>query len=65
MKFLPCRDCGLIHDGWCTPMQRQQTALTFRYGRFETVPIDDNGKIIEPCRKCGPVLACSDHWVTS
>lgn len=27
---------------------------------FEVVELDDAGKVIEKCRRCGPVLLCAD-----
>ena len=47
-------------------MRQRQTALRLRGRSFETVEIGDDGKVIEPprpCPKCGPVLACSEHFV--
>jgi hypothetical protein len=38
-----------------------QTALQVSGGRIETVQLDDSGRVIEPCCKCGPVLLCSEH----
>ena len=49
--------------GGPAPKQRQ-TAITMRYGRFETVELDDDGNIIEPlprCPRCGPILLCAKH----
>jgi hypothetical protein len=37
------------------------TAIRYRNGALETVEIGADGKIIEPCRKCGPILCCSEH----
>lgn len=49
------------------PVQKQpQTALRLRCGRLETVQLDDAGNVVEPpprCWKCGPVLACAEHFV--
>lgn len=46
----------------CGPKRWQpQTALRVSGGRIETVQLDDAGRIIEPCRKCGPVLLCAEH----
>ena len=54
----------------CGPSIKQhQTALRYRFGRFESVHIDPNtNQVIEPparCPRCGPVIACSRHWVTT
>lgn len=39
----------------------QPTALRLTdSGGFEVVELRDDGSVIEPCRKCGPVLLCSD-----
>jgi hypothetical protein len=51
--------------GWPTTPNRL-AAITYRHGRFETVEIDGDGKIVEPpprCPKCGPVLLCFDHML--
>lgn len=48
------------------PRKQRQTALRYRWGRFESVELDDAGKIIEPparCPKCGPVLPCFEHML--
>ncbi len=47
-------------------MKRPQTALRYRWGRFESVELDDAGNVIEPprpCYKCGPVLLCAEHMM--
>lgn len=39
-------------------------ALAYRGGQFVSLPIDDNGNVIEPpprCPKCGPFLLCHEH----
>lgn len=48
------------------PRKQRQTALRVRGRAFETVELDDSGRVIEPprpCPRCGPVLACSEHFV--
>jgi hypothetical protein len=45
------------------PTKQRQTAMRYRWGRFETVELDDAGNVIEPptrCFKCGVVL-CAEH----
>jgi hypothetical protein len=45
------------------PEPNKLTAITYRHGRFESVEIDNDGKIVEPpprCFKCGVVL-CAEH----
>jgi len=45
----------------CGGYQKQpRTALRAVGNRIETVEIDDAGKIIKPCRRCG-VLLCAEH----
>lgn len=49
-----------------TPKKQRQTALRVRGRSFETVDLDDAGKVIEPprpCPNCGPVFACAKHFV--
>lgn len=43
------------------PVRQPQTALRVLGRGFEVVQLDDAGNVIEPCRKCGPVLMCSEH----
>ena len=61
-KLLAAMCCGPLGG---PSIKKHQTAFTYRYGRYETVEVDDAGNIIEPprrCPRCGPILACSDHW---
>lgn len=57
-----------VSAAMCGPVQKQpQTALRVTpWGSFETVQLDDVGRVIEPpprCWKCGPVMRCSEHFV--
>ena len=51
----------------CGPVKlNRPTMLRYRDGRFESVELDDFYQPIEPpprCWKCGPVLACSEHFI--
>lgn len=53
----------MILEAFCPPAYRHRqrpTALVLRGNSFEVAELDDAGNVIERCRKCGPVLMCSD-----
>lgn len=52
-----------IMEAFCPPRSRP-SALAYRGGEFVSLPIDDNGNVIEPeprCPHCGPILWCPKH----
>lgn len=54
----------MFQEAFCPPIRRQQTALAYRSGQFVSLPIDDNGNVVEPsprCPHCGPILCCPKH----
>lgn len=63
MKQIASRiEADMVEAFGAKPLPR--TTLAYRSGQFVSLPIDDNGKVIEPparCPKCGPVLLCPDH----
>ena len=46
----------------CSPTRRPgRTALMLRGGQIVSVELGEDGKLIERCPFCGPVLLCSKH----
>jgi len=59
------KDAQALHDrlvakAFGVPTKQPQKAIAYRGGGFVSLDLDDAGNVIEPCRKCGPVLLCSD-----